>query len=388
MENTGFLESYRFTFTEEENKEIFRLQTHRSLIKTIFIGIVAVAVMVSIIANGTQDAVDGFVLGMELVALLYLALSWIRACRNYSLTSSRICATVYCYELFADYMNIHIFRNDEKVGFRKFYYVDIQRKLDLGKYYLLVFDNQVFIIKKQEIAENSIFHSIKPKESEKPSAALKFLSVLLLVLSIVSGVSGFICASVQLFSMGTIKWWYLLAFSVIPLASFILGIYMKKYGGGRGNLFAGLFVLVIIFTLFFSVSTKEPVDAEKDSQIEAVESYMGIFLPEPYSYDNFKSSVNGIDYEDTAMQFHSKEGDFIEGIIKDNDKWSAVLTDEIYELVFEVGTAEEWDYVCVYNITNDEYNKMPLKEGTYDMAAMYYDMEYNGLYVIEYEYAK
>jgi len=388
MENTGFLESYRFTFTEEENKEIFRLQTHRSLIKTIFIGIVAVAVMVSIIANGTQDAVGGFVLGMELVALFYLALSWIRARRNYSLTSSRICATVYCYELFADYMNIYIFRNDERVGFRKFYYADIQHKLDLGKYYLLVFDNQVFIIKKQEIAENSVFHSIKPKEPEKPSATLRALSVALLVLTIVSGISGVLCVSVQLISAGAIKWWCLLAFSALPLASFIFGIYMKKYGGGRGNLFAGLLVLVVIFTVFFSVNTKEPVDAEKSAQIEAVESYMGVFLPEPYSYDNFKGSVNGIDYEDTAMQFNSEAGDFIEGIIKGSDKWSAILTDEIYDLVYEVGTADDWDYVCVYNITNDEYNKVPLKEGTYDMAAMYYDMEYNGLYVIEYEYAK
>lgn len=388
MENTGFLESYRFTFTEEENKEIFRLQTHRSLIKTIFIGIVAVAVMVSIIANGTLNAVDGFVLGMELVALFYLALAWIRARRNYSLTSNRICATAYCYELFADYMNIHIFRNDEKVGFRKFYYTDIQHKLDLGKYYLLVFDNQVFIIKKQEIAENSVFHSIKQKEPEKPSATLKSLSVLLLVLTIVSGISGVLCVNVQLISAGAIKWWCLLAFSAIPIASFIFGIYMKKYGGGRGNLFAGLLVLVVIFTVFFSVNTKEPIDAEEAAQIETVESYMGIFLPEPSSYDNFKGSVNGIDYEDTAMQFNSEAGDFIEGIIKGSDKWSAILTDEIYDLVYEVGTAEDWDYVCVYNITNDEYNKVPLKEGTYDMAAMYYDMEYNGLYVIEYEYAK
>lgn len=381
------LESYTFTYTKEEHREAKKNYFSQPTAKIVVLSILVTAIIVYVLSLSFNFG-SGLFVGIEAMWLLFSVLGLVKAKQTWKLSEAKFCSSVYTYELFEGYMFMKVTRENETVHLTKFEYADLRQKIDVGKYYLLNFYNQIYVIKKQELAENSVFHSIKPKEPEKPSATLKSLSVALLVLTIVSGISGVLCVNVQLISAGAIKWWCLLAFSALPLASFIFGIYMKKYGGGRGNLFAGLLVLVVIFTVFFSVNTKEPVDAEKSAQIEAVESYMGVFLPEPYSYDNFKGSVNGIDYEDTAMQFNSEAGDFIEGIIKGSDKWSAILTDEIYDLVYEVGTAEDWDYVCVYNITNDEYNKVPLKEGTYDMAAMYYDMEYNGLYVIEYEYAK
>lgn len=381
------LESYTFTYTKEEHREAKKNYFSQPTAKIVVLSILVTAIIVYVLSLSFNFG-SGLFVGIEAMWLLFSVLGLVKAKQTWKLSEAKFCSSVYTYELFEGYMFMKVTRENETVHLTKFEYADLRQKIDVGKYYLLNFYNQIYVIKKQELAENSIFHSIKPKAPEKPSATLRALSVALLVLTIVSGISGVLCVSVQLISAGAIKWWCLLAFSALPLASFIFGIYMKKYGGGRGNLFAGLLVLVVIFTVFFSVNTKEPVDAEKSAQIEAVESYMGVFLPEPYSYDNFKGSVNGIDYEDTAMQFNSEAGDFIEGIIKGSDKWSAILTDEIYDLVYEVGTAEDWDYVCVYNITNDEYNKVPLKEGIYDMAAMYYDMEYNGLYVIEYEYAK
>lgn len=382
------MESYTFTYTTEEYDEAVRSVLQGYTVRTVVTGILFAAITAGVIMSDMTDFLGGFLVGWTLIYFLMSLAGLLQIRKNWKSTKAKVCSSENKYELFDDYLLFTVTRDGECVHFTKLEYDKLRRKIDTGNMYLLDFANQGYLIKKQEIAENSVFHSIKPKEPEKPSATLKSLSVALLVLTIVSGISGVLCVNVQLISAGAIKWWCLLAFSALPLASFIFGIYMKKYGGGRGNLFAGLLVLVVIFTVFFSVNTKEPVDAEKSAQIEAVESYMGVFLPEPYSYDNFKGSVNGIDYEDTAMQFNSEAGDFIEGIIKGSDKWSAILTDEIYDLVYEVGTAEDWDYVCVYNITNDEYNKVPLKEGTYDMAAMYYDMEYNGLYVIEYEYAK
>ncbi|MBQ2687278.1 MAG: DUF2892 domain-containing protein [Clostridia bacterium] len=381
------LESYTFTYTKEEHREAKKNYFSQPTAKIVVLSILVTAIIVYVLSLSFNFG-SGLFVGIEAMWLLFSVLGLVKAKQTWKLSEAKFCSSVYTYELFEGYMFMKVTRENETVHLTKFEYADLRQKIDVGKYYLLNFYNQIYVIKKQELAENSIFHSIKPKEPEKPSATLRALSVVLLVLSIVSGVSGVLLIGSSMFNYGAMQWWYLLAFGLIPIASLVFGFYMKKYGTGKGNVIAGLLAFCFILGVFYAGYTDEPDRAEEYAQIEVVESYVGVPLPRPHSYDNFKGSVNGIDYEDTAMQFNSEAGDFIEGIIKGSDKWSAILTDEIYDLVYEVGTAEDWDYVCVYNITNDEYNKVPLKEGTYDMAAMYYDMEYNGLYVIEYEYAK
>ena len=127
----------------------------------------------------------------------------------------------------------------------------------------------------------------------------------------------------------------------------------------------------------------------KTRQIEAVESYLGVELPNPYEYDNFKYTSGGVTTEDTAMQFYSKDVEYLENIILSDEKWADSLNSETNELVARVGVADDWDYVCVYNITEDEYNKVPEDNGIiYRMAAMYWETDCNGLYVIEYNYFK
>lgn len=381
------LESYTFTYTKEEHREAKKNYFSQPTAKIVVLSILVTAIIVYVLSLSFNFG-SGLFVGIEAMWLLFSVLGLVKAKQTWKLSEAKFCSSVYTYELFEGYMFMKVTRENETVHLTKFEYADLRQKIDVGKYYLLNFYNQIYVIKKQELAENSIFHTLKPKPPEKPTPAKMGLSKALFVLSIVSGVSGVLLIGSSMFNYGAMQWWYLLAFGLIPIASLVFGFYMKKYGTGKGNVIAGLLAFCFILGVFYASYTDEPDRAEEYAQIEVVESYMGVPLPRPHSYDNFKGNVNGIDYEDTAMQFNSEAGDFIEGIIKGSDKWSAILTDEIYDLVYEVGTAEDWDYVCVYNITNDEYNKVPLKEGTYDMAAMYYDMEYNGLYVIEYEYAK
>ena len=381
-------ESYSFTYSYEEYNAACKSNLHAFVVRTAVLGIAFVAITAGVVMSDMTNFFGGFLAGWTLMYFVISLIGLLGTRKNWKIAEAKICSSVYKYEVFSDHLLLTVTRDGESVYFTKLEYDKLRRKIDAGSLYILDFANQTYMVKKQEIADNSIFHTLKPKPPEKPSAPLRRLSKAMLVLSIVSGVSGFVCASIQLFSDGTIKWWYLLAFGSIPLISFIFGIYMKKYGGGRGNVIAGLFVLAILCILFCARPINEPEKAEEYAQIEVVESYIGVPLPKHYSYDNFEGIVNGIDYENTAMWFHSEEADFIEGIIVDSEKWSTVLTHEISELVSKVGITESWDFVSVYNIISDEYNKVPEDEGTYSMAAMYYNMDSNGLYVIEYEYVK
>ena len=383
------LESYSFTYSEEEYNEANKGSLRGFLVRTIVLGFAFAAITAGVVMSDMKGFWSGMLLGWSLLYFVLSLVGFFKARKGWKGTKERICSSVFEYELFDTYMYLTVTRDGERIHFVKLAYENLISKIDTGGLYILNFANQLYVIKKQEIAENSIFHSLKPKAPEKPSATLRGLSKALMVLSIVSGVAGVFFALPKSMSYGALGWWFLPAFGLIPLISFIFGLYMKKFGGGKGAVIAGLLAFAFLCGMFYACSTNnDPEKAEEYAKIEVIESYMGVPLLRPYSYDNFEGSVNGIDYEDTAMQFDSAEGDFIEGIITDNEKWSAVLNDETYELVVKVGVADHWDYVCVYNITTDEYNKLPSQEGTYSMAAMYYDMEYNGLYVIEYEYVK
>ena len=391
------VESYSFTYSEEEYNEANKGSLRGFLVRTIVLGFAFAAITAGVVMSDMKGFWSGMLLGWSLLYFVLSLVGFFKARKGWKGTKERICSSVFEYELFDAYMYLTVTRDGERIHFVKLAYENLISKIDTGGLYILNFANQLYVIKKQEIAENSIFHSLKPKAPEKPSKGLKALSTVFVVLTIVTLVCALVSAvAVNINSVGIVRyWWYLLIFLAVPMVSYGFGVFMKgKYNAGRGNIITGLLAVFLIVCVY--VSLNNAIDSTKDEKlysdvqqnISAIESYMGIYLPEPFEYENFTDSVNGVDYEDTAMQFDSAEGDFIEGIITDNEKWSAVLNDETYELVAKVGVADHWDYVCVYNITTDEYNKLPSQEGTYSMAAMYYDMEYNGLYVIEYEYVK
>lgn len=391
-ENTP-LETYTFTYSEAEYDEINKSSFSSLVVRAVVFGILAVAVTVGVIIGGEPEFFGGFLSGWTVLYFILSLVGLLKGRKNWKTSKAKICSGVYKYEVFEDHMFLTVTRNGECEVYSKLEYENLNWKKDTGRFYLLAFaNNQLYIVKKQEIAENSIFHSLKAKAPEKPSQSLKSLSVVLLVFSVVSGVVGmFFAMSANMFGKSSaLSWWHPVAFSVIPVASVIFGFYLKNnHRAGKGNVISGLLITAFVFIIFSGFGAFESEDMAKTRQIEAVESYLGVELPDPYEYDNFKYTSGGVTTEDTAMQFYSKDIEYLENIILSDEKWADSLNSETNELVAKVGVADDWDYVCVYNITEDEYNKVPEDNGIiYRMAAMYWETDCNGLYVIEYNYFK
>ena len=387
------LESYSFTYSEAEYNEANRGVFKGLLVRTVVFGVVFAAVTAGAIIGDLKSFFGGMLVGWTLMYFVLSVAGLFRTRQGWKSTKDRVCSSLFEYQLFDTYMLLTVSRDGKQVHFTTLEYDKLISKVNTGGFYVLNFANQLYLVKKQEIAENSIFHTLKPKAPEKPGKGAKAVSAIFMVLTIVTLVCALISAvAVNINSVGVVRyWWYLYVFLPIPLFSYGLGLYMKrKHNFGRGNIIVGLVAIILVISVYFSFNNiaKDTTYPDKNENIASIESYIGFFLPEPESYDNFKDSVNGIDYEDTAMKFDAEAGDYIEDIIKIEDNWSAVLSDDTYELVSEVGTLEHWDMMTVYNITTDQYNKVPAESGVYSMAAMYYDMDANGLYVIEYEYVK
>lgn len=246
------LESYSFTYSEEEYNEARRGSLRGFLVRTIILGFAFAAITAGVVMSDLKNFFGGMLVGWSLLYFVLSLAGFLKARRGWKSTKDRICSSVFEYELFDTYMHLTVTRGGERIHFVKLEYENLISKIDTGRLYILNFANQLYIVKKQEIAENSIFHSLKPKAPEKPSATLRGLSKALMVLSIVSGVAGVFFALSKSMSYGALGWWYLPAFASLPFVSMIFGFYMKKFGGGKGAFITGLLALAFLCGMFYA----------------------------------------------------------------------------------------------------------------------------------------
>ena len=249
------------------------------------------------------------------------------------------------------------------------------------------------MVKKQEISQTSVFHSLKPKSPEKPKKIIKVLSSVLMVLTILTLFCAMISAAmVNINSVGIVKyWWYVFLFLPIPVISYGFGVFWKrKYNLGRGNVFTGLIAIIVILCMFLLLNQTEPTKnyPDKYQNILSVGSYIDFDLPYPNEYEELSVDAEGVLHKNIFMKFGYFETNEFEELIKDSEIWRAVVSDEMAEITDVIDIPYGWEYCCVYNIANDEYNTVPAENGTYYMAAMFYDMDADELRVIEYEYTK
>lgn len=251
------LESYSFTYSEAEYEEVKKGYFQKFLVRVIVLGIALALIIAGIVISDMADIVGGFIAGYSLLYFVISLSGLLKVRKSWKLTKAKICSAIYEYKLFDRHLLLTVTRNGECVHYIKFEYDDLTQKFDVGRFYLFAFSNQLYMVKKQEIAENSIFHTLNPKAPEKPNKGAKAVSVIFIVLTIVTLVCAmFSAVAVNINSIGVVRyWWYPYVFSFVPILSFILGIFMKrKYNSGRGNIFTGILAVVLILCIYFALN--------------------------------------------------------------------------------------------------------------------------------------
>ncbi len=283
------LETYTFTYSEAEYDEMNKSSFSSLVVRTVVLGVLAVAVTVGVIMGGELEFFGGFLCGWTLLYFILSLTGLLKGRKNWRLTKAKVCSALYKYELFEDHMFLTVTRNGECEVYLRLEYENLNWKRDTGRFYLLAFaNNQMYIVKKQEIAENSIFHSLKAKAPEKPSKSLKALSVVLMVFTIVSLVCAMFSAlAVNVNSVGLVRTWlYIFIFLPVPVISYGFGVFMKRrYNSGRGNIFAGLIAIIVVLSLFISMNKiagdvgRRESYSEEQMKISATESCEAVCYP-------------------------------------------------------------------------------------------------------------
>ena len=230
-------ESYRFTFSNEELNEIYRLQRKSIYKRPIIFTVLCILIIVFFIGSSAPDVMIGFSFGMFLIG----AVSHFKGIRAYSKawknSTERICKSIYGYKVFENYISINIYRENEKIRESKCFFTDIEQIQQFGKWLFLQFGGQSFIIRKSDLKENSAFYSYMYKNPSKiiePPVSNKWrtISIILFVASLLSimGALALVGAVSNANGLFVENMWLFFLLTPIPITSIIFGFILKSKG--------------------------------------------------------------------------------------------------------------------------------------------------------------
>lgn len=248
------VEAYEFSFTKEELKKIHRMQM-KGLYKKLIIFIAAsVFLIMFAIGINTPDSIIYFIFGAAFISIVFQVKTILTHNSALKKSAEKVCQSTYEYKFFEDNLTVSIYRNNEKLRETKCCYTDIEKIQPLGNWLTVQFGGQLYIIRKDELKENSAFISyIYTNPSvitvSPANRKLKTVSDLLFVASLLS-----IFIALALISLATDKnglstndMWLFFLPTPLPVASAIFGFAMKKKGYKlQRNITAGIIMTVLL----------------------------------------------------------------------------------------------------------------------------------------------
>ena len=392
-------ESYRFTFSNEELNEIYRMQRKSIYKRPIIFTVLCILIIVFFIGSSAPDVMIGFSFGMFLIG----AVSHIKGIRAYSKawknSTERICKSTYEYKVFDNYISVNIYRENEKIRESKCFFTDIEQIQQFGKWLFLQFGGQSFIIRKSELKENSAFYSYMYKNPskimEKPlHNRWKTLSSILFVASLLSifGALGLVAVVSSENHLFVENMWLFFLLTPIPISSIILGFLLKsknyKY---KKNVIVGI-IMVALLCIYGSFSfIFANIYDHSDEPILRAEQTIGIDIPEHKQISTqdwtkgTQSVSRGYIYYTSDIYFeNSAVANFEKQLAKDV-KWLSSVSNDLIGITSPMSDYGFYDYVLVYNADTAEYNTLPSNNGKYHFLNILYRLEENQMKIVEYD---
>ena len=248
-------ETYQFTYTENDIREVSRLSSKLAL-KTpstfaILSFLVGLIVCVSY-APGYIIGIFGAILAIQIIVII--AKQIINNKKTAGKTKEILLSSVYRYEIYDGYLKITIWRNDEIRAMSKCDFSDIQKVQFVKDYMLLQIENRIFVIRKSELSDDSFFYSHIGKNPAKLTAApiperWRILSILLVAATFMSLPCAMMCVGALTAKNGLFpeNMWLLFLWTPVPIASVIFGFMAKNKGCKyKKNIITGIIFAVLL----------------------------------------------------------------------------------------------------------------------------------------------
>jgi len=393
------LESYQFQYTKEELTDIYRTQRNTIFKKPIItITIVYIILIVVLVSTSAPDFMVHFIVSL----LILTTIGNIKNIRTFNTTwknnRERMCCSVYEYNVFGDHIVITIYHRDEKVRESKCYFTDIEQLQVIDRWLFLQYGGQVFILRKNELKENSAlleYISATPSKSKKSDlpARYRLTSTILYIASLCS----LPCALALIGVVSEINkafvenLWLFLLFIPVSVASVIFGIFLKAKGYKRKrNIVVGI-IMTIIFGIYGSFTFLfADVYDHSDTPIVRTEQLIGIDIP-THTHINTQDWTQGTQsvsrgyiYYNSDIYFDDNAVDEFEKTIKNDVQWLSSIPNDLIGIASPLIDHTAYDHALIYNIDTHELNVLPKTSGTFRFITILYQTSDNQMTLTEY----
>lgn len=247
-------EEYRFKYSNDELNEIDRLQRKDLYKRPILVAVICAITVFLFVLSQAPNFAYGFLAGVFLMGEI-VNIKGIRVYKKaWPNTARRIQEQTYEYKVFDEYLGVNIYHENDIVRQSKCYYKDIEKIIPFGKWLILQFGGQAFIIRKADLKEGSFFLSYAPQpEPQKPPMATppkwRAISIILFVASLMSILGALLLVNAASTLNGLIleNVWLFFTMTPIPIASIIFGFVARGKGYRcKKNIIAGFIMLALL----------------------------------------------------------------------------------------------------------------------------------------------
>lgn len=349
--------------------------------------------------TSAHDSMVGFAFGILFIGSVTHIKGLLAYRKGWKSRAERICGSTYEYNLFANYMEIKVYRNKETVYQTRCDYTEMEQRQLFGKWLILQIDGYLFVMRRSELKENSVLYSYI---SEKPSKTTekmtpnkwKVLSVVLFVASLLSMLAGMILVGVvsnanKLFAENM---WLFFSLTPVPIASVVFGFRAKAKGYKcKKNIIAGI-IMTALLCLYgsFAFLFANMFD-HSDAPIVQTEQMLGMDIPEhkqisTQDWTKGKQNISrGYIYWSSNIYFDDGAVEEFEKQLASDDKWLSSVPNELIGIATPIDDYGLYDYALIYNVDTASYNTLPSDSGKYRFINILYRLEDNHMEIVEYD---
>ncbi len=263
VDEPGLKESYRFSFDINELMWICRMQKKRIYKRPIITSIICISGFLSVAASGLTFPWNGVGLGIFVGVFIVNLLAFIKELRVYNKycenTIPSVASAIYEYQLYDEFINVNVYRNDERIRQVKCYYRDIEKVSQYENWLFFQISGQSYIARRSQLIENSMFFAYMFKNPEKTvvhkaPSKLRTLSIVLFIASLLSIFSGIMLWGLLMQANGLMQenMWTFFLMTPIPISSIILGFILRAKGYKyKKNIIAG-FIMTFFLCIYGS----------------------------------------------------------------------------------------------------------------------------------------
>lgn len=425
-------ETYKFKYTADELNKIsnatIKHTYKRSYRMLLILTIVFMIVTVSTILGKTDPEITFFFAGGLLTIAIFIYLFRKATEKNYQMVIPNIIDGDYEFKIYDDYIILQTYRNKDMTKRIKMSFAEIQKVLELDKFFQIQHNNQLYIFKKEAMDNSSKFYaflnnhpnkkvlnpakhnkeikaqapspqktttqntSTTAKNSKKPYFyTLLSISGGLLLVSILSLIFVPFFIEYIAINTGTSFSWVFYFFLPLPIALIIIGFFIKPKKPWKLNITLG-----IIFTLAFALLGTAPLISSSSyspdtGRVKNIENLTGIDIPNHKQIDtHYSNDYSLLDSKNhscanSIVHFAQKDVEEFERQLTSDDRWLTSIPDDMMSTLYSNYQHTHFDYSLIYNVDTNEFNTIPTENGTYKFINLFYTPNQNKMVIVEYD---